>query len=75
MTTSTELAKIVKVSVGGGFGLWDVGPFDNDDAAEFAGDLEAVTTDARIGMVGRALDHVVMANLIFNLWRVRGYPG
>ncbi|MFI7080448.1 DUF4259 domain-containing protein [Micromonospora sp. NPDC049903] len=43
-------------------GFWDVGPFDNDDAADFAGDLDVVAEDVRIEMVGRVLDRVVTAN-------------
>lgn len=35
-------------------GFWDVGPSDNDGAADFAGDLDAATADARIEMVYRA---------------------
>jgi hypothetical protein len=51
-------------------GFWDVGPFDNDDAADFAGDLDAVTADARIEMVGRALDRVVTANDDVDMWHI-----
>lgn len=43
-------------------GFWDVVPFDNDDAADFAGDLDAATAGARTGMVDRVLDRVVTTN-------------
>jgi hypothetical protein len=39
-------------------GFWGVGPFDNDDAADFAGDLDEATADARIEMVGSTLERV-----------------
>ncbi|MFG3701721.1 DUF4259 domain-containing protein [Micromonospora sp. NPDC047620] len=56
---------------GGGSGLLDVGPFDNDDAAaDFAGELDAVTADARIEMVGRVLGRVVTANNDVNMWHI-----
>jgi hypothetical protein len=51
-------------------GFWDVGPFDNDDAADFAGDLDAVTADARIEMVGRVLDRVATANDDVDMWHI-----
>ncbi|GAB7036832.1 MULTISPECIES: DUF4259 domain-containing protein [Catenuloplanes] len=37
-------------------GTWDVGPFDNDDAADFAGELDDAPPRARIDMVGAALE-------------------
>ncbi|MFG1891492.1 DUF4259 domain-containing protein [Micromonospora sp. NPDC049051] len=71
MTTSTELAKIVELLVGGtALGFWDVGPFDNDDAADFAGDLDAAPADARMEMVGRALDRVVTADDDVDMWHI-----
>jgi hypothetical protein len=51
-------------------GFWDVGPFDNDDAADFAGDLDAVAADARIEMVGRALERVVTTNDDVDMWHI-----
>ncbi|RKR86196.1 uncharacterized protein DUF4259 [Micromonospora pisi] len=51
-------------------GFWDVGPFDNDDAADFAGDLDAATADARIEMVCGALDRVVTANVDIDMWHI-----
>jgi hypothetical protein len=36
-------------------GTWDVGPFDNDTAADFAGDLDEAAVDEREPMVRRVL--------------------
>ncbi|MET9607273.1 DUF4259 domain-containing protein [Streptomyces sp. NPDC006512] len=40
-------------------GTWDVGPFDNDTAADFGGDLDEVPADERQGIVRRALTRVI----------------
>lgn len=39
-------------------GTWDVGPFDNDDAADFAGELDDAPAQARIEMIGAVLERV-----------------
>lgn len=39
-------------------GAWDVGPFDNDDAADFAGDLDDAPPHARIDLIGAVLARV-----------------
>jgi hypothetical protein len=39
-------------------GTWGVGPFDNDDAADFAGDLDDAPADIRIEMIGTVLERV-----------------
>jgi hypothetical protein len=36
-------------------GTWDCGPFDNDTAADFAGDLDGATESARVDMLYAAL--------------------
>lgn len=36
-------------------GTWDIGPFDNDTAADFAGDLDEAAADEREPMVRRVL--------------------
>ncbi|MEV8547647.1 DUF4259 domain-containing protein [Streptomyces sp. NPDC051572] len=36
-------------------GTWDIGPFDNDTAADFAGDLDEAAVDEREPMVRRVL--------------------
>ena len=36
-------------------GAWDSGPFDNDDAADFAGQLDEADPDQRIAMIREAL--------------------
>ncbi|MFD8144700.1 DUF4259 domain-containing protein [Streptomyces sp. NPDC059708] len=36
-------------------GTWDIGPFDNDTAADFAGDLNEVAKDEREPMIRRVL--------------------
>lgn len=40
-------------------GTWDVGPFDNDTAADFGGDLDEVTAGEREGIVRSALTRVI----------------
>ncbi|MGW0908959.1 DUF4259 domain-containing protein [Streptomyces sp. NPDC002853] len=37
-------------------GTWDVGPFDNDTAADFCGDLDDAPAEDRLGLVRAALD-------------------
>ncbi|MEU9829731.1 DUF4259 domain-containing protein [Micromonospora chersina] len=39
-------------------GFWDVSPFGNDDAADFAGDLDEATVEARVELVGSVLERV-----------------
>jgi hypothetical protein len=39
-------------------GTWDAGPFDNDDAADFAGELDDAPAPARIEMIGAVLERV-----------------
>ncbi|MFB7037584.1 MULTISPECIES: DUF4259 domain-containing protein [unclassified Streptomyces] len=37
-------------------GTWDIGPFDNDTAADFAGDLDEATVEEREPMIRRVLE-------------------
>ncbi|MFF7953393.1 DUF4259 domain-containing protein [Streptomyces griseorubiginosus] len=37
-------------------GTWDIGPFDNDTAADFAGDLDEAAVDEREPMVRQVLE-------------------
>ncbi|MEU0685910.1 DUF4259 domain-containing protein [Streptomyces uncialis] len=37
-------------------GTWDIGPFDNDTAADFGGKLDEAAADARGALVREALD-------------------
>lgn len=37
-------------------GTWDVGPFDNDTAADFCGDLDGAPAEDRFGLVRAALN-------------------
>lgn len=39
-------------------GTWDAGPFGNDDAADFAGELDDAPAQARIEMIGAVLERV-----------------
>ena len=39
----------------GSVGAWDSGPFDNDDAADFAGQLDEAEPNQRIAMIREAL--------------------
>jgi hypothetical protein len=39
-------------------GTWGAGPFDNDDAADFAGELDDAPAQARIEMIGAVLERV-----------------
>ncbi|MFF5085541.1 DUF4259 domain-containing protein [Actinoplanes sp. NPDC000266] len=41
--------------------IWDVEPFDNDDAADFAIELEVATADVCIEMIGSVLERVTNA--------------
>jgi hypothetical protein len=41
-------------------GTWGAGPFDNDHAADFAGDLDEAPPEQRIDLIARAL-HAVLA--------------
>jgi hypothetical protein len=43
----------------GSVGAWDSGPFDNDDAADFAGELDDAGPNERIVLIRRALQAVV----------------
>lgn len=40
-------------------GTWDVGPFDNDTAADFGGTLDEAAADARAGIVRDTLRRVI----------------
>ncbi|MGW7088448.1 DUF4259 domain-containing protein [Streptomyces sp. NPDC054871] len=40
-------------------GTWDFGPFDNDTAADFCGDLDDAPAEDRLGLVHAALDDAV----------------
>ncbi len=40
-------------------GTWDVGPFDNDTAADFAGDLDDAAENERENMIRHALTRAV----------------
>jgi hypothetical protein len=40
-------------------GAWDIGPFDNDTAADFANDLDDAAEHERIPLMRRALDAVI----------------
>lgn len=42
-------------------GTWDIGPFDNDTAADFASDLDEAAVEEREPMVRRALKRVAAA--------------
>ncbi|MEU3774088.1 DUF4259 domain-containing protein [Streptomyces sp. NPDC032472] len=37
-------------------GTWDIGPFNNDTAADFAGDLDEATMEQRESMIRRVLE-------------------
>ncbi|MFI8371081.1 DUF4259 domain-containing protein [Streptomyces sp. NPDC085466] len=37
-------------------GTWDIGPFENDTAADFAGDLDEATMDERGSVIRRVLE-------------------
>ncbi|MFG2986463.1 DUF4259 domain-containing protein [Streptomyces sp. NPDC048258] len=37
-------------------GTWDIGPFDNDTAADFAGDLDEAAVEERESMIRSALE-------------------
>jgi hypothetical protein len=39
-------------------GTWDAGPFGNDDAADFAGELDDAPAPTRIEMIGAVLERV-----------------
>jgi hypothetical protein len=39
-------------------GTWDAGPFGNDDAADFAGELDDAPAHTRIEMIGAVLERV-----------------
>jgi hypothetical protein len=40
-------------------GTWDTGPFANDTAADFCGDLDEAAADEREGMIRSALTRVI----------------
>jgi hypothetical protein len=42
-------------------GSWDVEPFGNDDAADFADELDEAPMQTRVEMIGSALDRVANA--------------
>ncbi|QTA36829.1 hypothetical protein JHY03_70450 (plasmid) [Streptomyces sp. CA-256286] len=37
-------------------GTWDIGPFDNDTAADFAGDLDETALEEREAMIRGVLE-------------------
>ncbi|HEY9374605.1 DUF4259 domain-containing protein [Streptomyces sp.] len=37
-------------------GTWGIGPFDNDTAADFAGDLDGAAVDVRVSMIRSVLE-------------------
>ncbi|MFD8821524.1 DUF4259 domain-containing protein [Streptomyces sp. NPDC059605] len=37
-------------------GTWDIGPFDNDTAADFGGDLDEAPSEERESMIRRVLE-------------------
>jgi len=43
------------VTESGSVGAWDSGPFDNDDAADFAGELDDADPNGRIVLIREAL--------------------
>ncbi|MCX5297949.1 DUF4259 domain-containing protein [Streptomyces sp. NBC_00193] len=43
-------------------GTWDIGPFDNDTAADFGGDLDEAAAGEREGVVRGTLTHVIDAD-------------
>jgi hypothetical protein len=43
-------------------GTWSVGLFDNDDDADFGGDLDDAPARTRIEMIGAALERVADPN-------------
>ncbi|MFI0943308.1 DUF4259 domain-containing protein [Streptomyces sp. NPDC021020] len=42
-------------------GTWDIGPFDNDTAADFAGDLDEAAVEEREPMIRSVLERAVAA--------------
>ncbi|MFD9573191.1 DUF4259 domain-containing protein [Streptomyces sp. NPDC059982] len=40
-------------------GTWDIGPFDNDTAADFGGDLDEAAASEREGVVRGTLTHAI----------------
>jgi Domain of unknown function (DUF4259) len=44
--------------VGEAMGTWDAGPFDSDETADFAGELDDAPAQARIEMIGTVLERV-----------------
>lgn len=54
-----EIGEIGEIGeVGDAVGTWDIEPFGNDDAADFADELDDAPAQARIEMIGAALDRV-----------------
>jgi uncharacterized protein DUF4259 len=49
------------VTQSGFVGAWDSGPFDNDDAADFAGELDDAGPGERVALIRRALQAAVDA--------------
>ncbi|WP_433795521.1 DUF4259 domain-containing protein [Actinoplanes sp. CA-252034] len=41
-------------------GTWDFGPFDNDDAADWSGDLQEADPGRRAAVIREALDEVLL---------------
>jgi hypothetical protein len=52
------------VTQSGFVGAWDSGPFDNDDAADFAAELDDAGPNERIELIRRALQAAVDATAV-----------
>lgn len=46
---------VVRFPGGKHMGTWDFGPFDNDSAADWCGDLDEAAPGDRVGMIRAAL--------------------
>ncbi|MGW2558053.1 DUF4259 domain-containing protein [Streptomyces sp. NPDC001514] len=53
------MEEVIDKEQGAGMGTWGTGPFDNDAAADFAGDLDDLEPEARAGHIRAALLKVV----------------
>ena len=49
-------------------GTWDIGPFDNDTAADFGGDLDEAAWEERVSVIRGAL-------LLLSAFHGLRYPG
>ncbi|WP_432834887.1 DUF4259 domain-containing protein [Dactylosporangium sp. CA-092794] len=48
-------------------GFWDSGPFGNDDAADFADELDEATAQGRIAMIGAVLERIATTGITEDL--------